>query len=79
MSKSIENAYARLGKRIRKHRQELGMSQQELGQHIELTRQSVNNIEYGRQRVLYHHIYAMAKVLKCKAVDLLDERHRGTI
>lgn len=63
--------YVELGRLVRQHRERLGMSQDTLGQAIELSRASVANIETGRQRIPLHHLYRLARALKIDADALL--------
>ncbi len=58
--------YVELGRRIRRVR-EGKLSQEELAVRVGLTRTSITNIEKGRQKLMVHTLWAIAKVL---AVDV---------
>lgn len=67
--------YAEVGRRIRKAREEAGLTQGRLAELVSLTRTSVTNIEQGRQKLLLHTLAAVAAALKVPAAGLLpDER-----
>ncbi|MGH9877763.1 MAG: helix-turn-helix domain-containing protein [Nitrososphaerales archaeon] len=55
--------YREFGKLIRGHRERLGITQDELGERVGLSRTSITNIEQGRQRVLFHHVCVLAESL----------------
>lgn len=65
--------YKTLGASIREHRKALGITQEACAEAIGLTRTSVANIEKGRQRVLAHQIPALASVLQCSLLDLVND------
>lgn len=60
----MEQCYARLGERIRHLRQIAKLTQQDVADHVGLTRTSLVNIEQGRQRVMLHDIATFATVFK---------------
>lgn len=47
------------------------MKQEELAARVGISRASLANIERGRQSVLVHHLYAIAKALSLAPADLL--------
>lgn len=55
--------YLLLGSRLRTRRDALEMTQQQLSEKVGVSRASIANIERGRQNVLLHHLYALAKAL----------------
>lgn len=63
--------YQNLGATIREYRYAAGMSQEALAEEVGLTRQSVNNIEYARQRVLAHTLHRFAVALRIPAEALI--------
>jgi transcriptional regulator with XRE-family HTH domain len=63
--------YARIGKRIRAAREELGLTQKALASLVRLTRTSVTNIERGKQKLLVHTLVDFAKALGVDAGELL--------
>lgn len=71
MTQSISEFYGELGSRIRLRRRDAGLTQTELGEAAHLTRASVANIEAGRQKVLIHHLVALADVLNIDITTLL--------
>lgn len=63
--------YAEFGRIVRHRRAELGMSQAEVAERIELTRASISNLEAGRQRPQLHQVYVLARILETTVNDLL--------
>lgn len=70
---NFEQLYVIIGKKIRDRRNELHITQDELANaaHVELTRTSITNIEYGQQRIQIHTLYAIANALEMSIHDLL--------
>ncbi len=56
----MESVYEDLGRNIRRARLHAGLTQEQLGRAVGLTRTSVNNIEHGRQKVLVHTLLELA-------------------
>ncbi|WP_192827281.1 helix-turn-helix transcriptional regulator [Bradyrhizobium sp. OHSU_III] len=63
--------YLRLGDSIRRRREELRLTQAELGESLGLSRTSVTNIERGRQRLLIDQFQRVCKALDVPADMLL--------
>jgi transcriptional regulator with XRE-family HTH domain len=63
--------YSKLGDSIRQRREELGLTQEELGESLGLSRTSVTNIERGRQRLLIDQFQLVCKALDQPADTLL--------
>ena len=65
--------YRELGDRIRQHRERAvpGMTQEELGLRVRLSRTSIVNIEKGRQHLAAHQVYIFAAALKVRPEALL--------
>jgi transcriptional regulator with XRE-family HTH domain len=63
--------YSEVGRRIRKQRTRLGMTQQELADAVNLTRPSIANIESGRQCFLVHTLFEIALTLEMNPHELL--------
>jgi transcriptional regulator with XRE-family HTH domain len=68
MAHAIYDGFASL---LRQHRAAAQLSQLELAGLSGLTRSAIANIEAGRQGVLLHHVYALARALKCQPRELL--------
>lgn len=66
--------YLELGKHIRKARQDLHLTQQQLADLLELNRTSITNIEKGKQKILAYMLVEFASKLKVTVDDLLPER-----
>ncbi len=71
-----ERIYLDLAARVRDRRAALGMSQQQMASIAGLSRSSVASIETGRQSVLVHHLYALARALDVAPAELLPEEQR---
>jgi transcriptional regulator with XRE-family HTH domain len=65
--------YRTLGRAIKARREELGLTQAELGEHLRLSRTSITNIERGRQRLLIDQFCRVAEILKCQRDQLLAD------
>lgn len=63
--------YRTVGQRIVLRRNELGMTQAELGTRIALSRAAVANIERGHQKLSLHQVYLLAEALGLALSDLL--------
>ncbi|MGH6810781.1 MAG: helix-turn-helix domain-containing protein [Methylocella sp.] len=63
--------YPQIGTLIRKRRKKLKLTQAKLAARLGLSRASVANIEIGRQKILVHHLYALAAILDLAPTDLL--------
>lgn len=63
--------YIEFGKLVRAYRQRLGLTQDQLGERVGLSRTSITNIEQGRQKVLLHHLFLLAESLEISAEVLL--------
>ncbi len=61
----------RFGSNMRAKRLRVGLTQDQLAATIGLSRTSVANIEQGRQQVLLHHAWAIARALKAESIDEL--------
>ena len=68
-----ERLYEELAARLRGRRAELGLSQQNVAIQAGLTRSALANIETGRQSVLVHQLYRLARALECRPENLLPE------
>jgi transcriptional regulator with XRE-family HTH domain len=66
--------YSELGRRVRKAREERGLTQEALASLVSLTRTSVTNIEKGRQKILTHTLVDLAMALQTSCADLLPEQ-----
>lgn len=63
--------YKRLGSTIKERRKQLGLTQEQLCRQLEISRASLANIETGRQRLLVHQLYRVARNLGMMVTDLL--------
>lgn len=64
--------YVALGEAVLVRRKRLGLTQAQVAKKIGVSRESVANIEAGRQRVLLHHVYGLMRALDLKAItDLI--------
>lgn len=65
--------YRPFGRRLREARERAGLTQGQLGEAVGLSRTSITNIEYGRQGIPLHALYALAQSLNIEPVELLPE------
>lgn len=63
MTKAIEACYRIFGMKVEQIRSAVGMTQEELGKRVGLTRTSIVNIEKGNQRVLLYDVEKFASAL----------------
>jgi len=70
--RTTDQVYPRFGRRLREKRRARGMTQEQLGTRIGLSRASIVNIEQGRQQVLLHHVVAMAAATETSLGELLN-------
>ena len=63
--------YRSIGEAVRKRRRALGLTQQQLADRLGISRASLANIEVGRQRMLVHHLYGLARELGVEVPALL--------
>lgn len=59
------------GLRVRQRRQELGLSQEELGQRAGLHSTYIGGIERGERNLSFHNILKLAKALQADPGDLM--------
>jgi DNA-binding XRE family transcriptional regulator len=57
---TVEPIYRLLGAKVEQIRNTLGITQQELGKRVGLTRTSIVNIENGRHRMQMHYVEKFA-------------------
>ena len=69
--RDVARFYKLMGEAICVQRMHRGLSQENLGRAIGLTRTSVTNIEAGRQRILAHQVPMVAAALNCRIGDLI--------
>jgi len=62
-----DQIYKNLGSRIRSLRKALGWTQDRLAKTVGISRASLANIEAGRQQVLVHHLFGIAKALNLES------------
>lgn len=66
--------YVYIGDEIRKRRERIGLTQEELGARVRLKRSSLAGIESGRQNILVHSLDAIAKALHVTIDALLPTK-----
>lgn len=67
----VERLYKIVGAKIREKRETDGVSQNLLGDEVELLRTSISNIEAGRQRPPLHLLYQLCIALNLELSDVL--------
>lgn len=70
----MDHFYEQFGAKIRLARVQAGLSQEELGRRVGLTRSSISNVEKGRQHSLAHMVIEFATALGIAPIDLLPNR-----
>lgn len=60
--------YGTLGQALLVRRKRLGLTQAQVAKKIGVSRESIANIEAGRQRVLLHHVYGLMRALDLKVI-----------
>lgn len=70
MAKIEQQTIEKLGKRIKKLRTDLGLTQEELAQKIESSRLYINHIEQGRKSPSLEILEKISKALKVQIKDL---------
>jgi len=65
--------YKTIGDAVRKAREKRGLTQRELGSQVSLTRTSITNIEWGRQKLLVHTLVDLAHALSVPVTELLGD------
>lgn len=65
--------YQILGNQIRSFRENSGLSQNELGKSLNLSRASIVNIEKGRQNPSLHLLLELSKVFNVKFTDFFKD------
>jgi transcriptional regulator with XRE-family HTH domain len=55
--------YLEFGKLLRRYRNRLKLTQDDLAERVGLSRTSITNIEQGRQKVLLHQVFVLAESL----------------
>src|SRR5438309_347246 len=69
----MDRLYRDFGQRVRATRSGAGMSQEELGAKIGLSRTSITNVERGAQRIQLHTICRIAKALNVGVITLIPD------
>lgn len=67
----MDTIYRRFGLAVKKRREEMNLTQDDLAKRVELSRGSIANIEAGRQKVLLHHVFMLARFLNVDPSDLI--------
>ena len=67
----MELDYTALGKRIRRRRKELGLTQSVLAERVDLEASNISHIERGASKVGLGSLVKIANVLQCSVDDLL--------
>jgi len=66
-----ERLYRNLGAQVRDCRQDVSLSQADLGKEVGLSRSSIVNIEKGRQRPPLHTLWEISEALEVALEDLI--------
>lgn len=71
MTSNEDVLYAEIGRRLRRRRVELSMTQEELAFLVGVLRTSITNLEKGRQRAPLHLLYQLCTALDLETMALL--------
>lgn len=71
MSLSSRKIYRLLGGAIRTGREKAGLSQEELAEKVNLTRNYIGMIERAEKKITIETLAKIAKALKCRVRDLM--------
>lgn len=66
----------KVGRAIRKHRQLLNLSQEDLGAIVGIHRTYVSEVENGRRNIGIVNLYKIAKALKISLSELMKEAEK---
>lgn len=69
----MDSIYARMGRSVKSRRQDLGWTQEELGETAGLHASYVGQIERGQKKISLDTLMRLAAALRCTAASLLDE------
>ncbi|MET3995978.1 transcriptional regulator with XRE-family HTH domain [Bradyrhizobium sp. S3.9.2] len=75
--RSVTDVDAYIGEKIRGYRNQLKLSQDELGQQLGVSFQQVQKYEKGVNRLSGSRLQQVAQIFDCEIVDLLPERRAG--
>ena len=67
--------YLEVGRRIKKARKSLHLTQQQLAELLDLNRTSITNIEKGKQKILAYMLVQIAEKLRITVNDLLPQNN----
>lgn len=70
---NIEHLYVEIGRRVRMQREDRGLTQESLAKLIGLKRTSITNVENGKQKLLVHTFWDLARALEVRPADLLPQ------
>lgn len=76
--KITEDEYISFGFLVKTHRKKAGLSQKKLGDQIGLSRETIANIEAGRQRTMLHHASRISAILGF-SIERLSEFRRKEV
>ena len=72
-SKSVNDITVAIAAKIRLRRQQLGISQEKLGEALGITFQQVQKYENGKNRISACRLVALAEALGCSAIELIPD------
>ena len=61
-----------LGKNIKKYRENKGLTQNDLAEYVELSREYIADIERGLKHISLRKLFMIADVLQVKCSDLIN-------
>lgn len=68
---AVRRFYEEVGRRLRRARQQKGLTQKQVADAVDLSRASVANIEAGRQQFPLHMLVLFANALEVNVLELL--------
>jgi len=68
----MRDILVQLGKRIRRYRERLGISQEELADRADIHRNYISQIEGGKRNLSFYNVVKVARALKVSPSKLVD-------
>jgi transcriptional regulator with XRE-family HTH domain len=77
--KQVQDTDVAIGERIRARRNQIEMSQEELGDALKVSFQQIQKYEKGNNRISSGRVLQLAQALQCGVIDLIGDSHTGSM